>query len=668
MPNIHLPVCQITAPDPLSLQIRPRLFPVIDELCASPIAWLGGPPGSGKTGVVASYLSARGLRAIWCCVAPPCPALPAVDTALQSLVSALPRGGCLVFEHSHQIPESTLSELLSQWVAGHRSEMHLILIARGDPPASLAPWVAKGVVATLAPSELSFSAAETLELAGHLDQDLHALRQWHEKCAGWPLGIAKALQELRRGGDAGSGGFEVAKQQLFGYFSAEVFEKATREERQLLVCSALAGRISRPLIEQLSGAPDAWAVLERIAGRHWFTTRAAGMPPAYQFTPIFREFLLARITHTLPQAELLRLGSRATALLERDSQQNWLGGSEWIKEFLALRRGNRNECHRVLYEVLTEAHSSPETDQVCAVLPGAVAQLCDEALSADIVAESARHLIKRHGLAPPRHAGPLWPWPFKVHLLGGFRLLKADVPVRFSRRAQRKPFELLQALIAFGGTQVSASALTDALWPDSEGDAAYHALETTLYRLRQLLGSADAVRMKEGTLSLDRQQFWVDVWEFEHAVHSDGTARNAAERWSQIRELYAGHFLEHQSEQPWAQKTRQTLRDRALRCCREAARSYEGQRLWQQAARVYETGLDLDSLSEELYRGLMVCHRELEELGEALRVYRRCCETMTRTLGVHPNAKTQAVYESVYQRAATERSAGGEQLALRPVT
>ena len=73
---------------------------------------------------------------------------------------------------------------------------------------------------------------------------------------------------------------------------------------------------------------------------------------------------------------------------------------------------------------------------------------------------------------------------FRVHVLGRFRLTKGDTPITIPPRL-RKPQELLQALIAFGGTEVGAGVLIDALWPDSEGDAAYHALESALYRLRQ---------------------------------------------------------------------------------------------------------------------------------------------------------------------------------------
>src|SRR6202165_3383021 len=103
---------------------------------------------------------------------------------------------------------------------------------------------------------------------------------------------------------------------------------------------------------------------------------------------------------------------------------------------------------------------------------------------------------------------------FRVHVLGRFRLLTGDTPITISRRL-RKPQELLQALIAFGGTEVGTGVLIDALWPDSEGDAAYHALESALYRLRQLLGARDAVRMEGGKVSLNPDRMLVDMCEVE---------------------------------------------------------------------------------------------------------------------------------------------------------
>ena len=237
-------------------------------------------------------------------------------------------------------------------------------------------------------------------------------------------------------------------------------------------------------------------------------------------------------------------------------------------------------------------------------------------------------------------------------MLGRFRITKADIPVAIPPRL-RKPQELLQALIAFGGTEVGAGVLIDALWPDSEGDAAYHALESALYRLRQLLGARDAVLMEGGKVSLNRGQLWVDVWEFEEELQRPHDPEaNGIEGIGRLQLLYQGHFLQHEAEKPWVLQARQELRDRLLRAIRDAARECERARRWKDGATLYRSGIELDTLNESLYRGLMLCHRELGDHGEAVQAYRRCRELLTRFLGIPPNAKTQALYHSVRERAA----------------
>jgi LuxR family transcriptional regulator, maltose regulon positive regulatory protein len=248
---------------------------------------------------------------------------------------------------------------------------------------------------------------------------------------------------------------------------------------------------------------------------------------------------------------------------------------------------------------------------------------------------------------------------FRVHVLGRFRLLKGDIPVTIPPRL-RKPQELLQALIAFGGTEVSAGVLIDALWPDSEGDAAYHALETALYRLRQLLGTRDAVRMEGGKVSLKRDQLWVDMWEFEEELRrTHDSDANGIERLGRLRLLYQGHFLQQEAEKPWVLRARQELRDRLLRTIRDAARQCEQARRWEDAANLYRSGIELDPLNEGLYRGLMLCHQALGDHSEALQAYKRCRELLTRFLGIPPNAKTQALYHSVRERATYAPVGGG---------
>jgi two-component SAPR family response regulator len=94
------------------------------------------------------------------------------------------------------------------------------------------------------------------------------------------------------------------------------------------------------------------------------------------------------------------------------------------------------------------------------------------------------------------------------------------------------------------------------------------------------------------------------------------------------------------------------LRDRLLRAIRDAARDCERALRWEDAAGLYRSGIELDSLNEGLYRGLMLCQQELGDHSEALQAYRRCRELLTRFLGIPPNAKTQALYHSVRESAA----------------
>jgi LuxR family transcriptional regulator, maltose regulon positive regulatory protein len=241
---------------------------------------------------------------------------------------------------------------------------------------------------------------------------------------------------------------------------------------------------------------------------------------------------------------------------------------------------------------------------------------------------------------------------FRVHVLGPFRILTGNAPITLPPRS-RKPQEVLQALIAFGGTEVSAGVLTDALWPDSEGDAAYHALETTLFRLRQLLGARDAVRMQRGKVSLSRDQLWVDMWQVQEELRrTHDPEANSIERIGRLRRLYQGHFLENEAEKPWILKARQEVRDRLLRAIRDTARECEYARRWEDAANLYRSAIELDSLNEGLYRGLMLCHQQLGDYSEALLAYGRCRELLKTFLGIPPNEKTQALYHSMRERAA----------------
>lgn len=212
--------------------------------------------------------------------------------------------------------------------------------------------------------------------------------------------------------------------------------------------------------------------------------------------------------------------------------------------------------------------------------PAAVARVLGAALASGIETDYARSLIKRRRLVPEqaRLAAPDWPWSFRVQTFGGFRLLRHEEPLAGSGKAQRRPLELLKALIAFGGEQVSESRLTDALWPRVDGDSAHRSFTSALHRLRKLLGEDRSVLLHEGRLTLDRRYFWVDAWEFEElaaqveAASDPATVESLAER---MLTLYRGSFMADEVDAPWCLQARSRMRARLERAMGRVLRYWQ---------------------------------------------------------------------------------------------
>src|ERR1051325_10010291 len=131
-----------------------------------------------------------------------------------------------------------------------------------------------------------------------------------------------------------------------------------------------------------------------------------------------------------------------------------------------------------------------------------VSHLLARALDIGLYPHYVRTAIVRMRLAPPRGLiSENWSWRLKIYTLGRFAVIKDDTEVAFTGKTQKKPLELLCALIALGG-RAGATKLAHMLWPDTDGDMAAHALETTIYRLRKLVGERVIV-LRNRQLELD---------------------------------------------------------------------------------------------------------------------------------------------------------------------
>lgn len=187
----------------------------------------------------------------------------------------------------------------------------------------------------------------------------------------------------------------------------------------------------------------------------------------------------------------------------------------------------------------------------------AVAALAAFALEVQRHVAVMHNLIAGLRLAPPSADALHWPWPVRLRVLDGFRLdIQAPAaPATAARKPPHRLLDLLKVLAGLGGQQVPVQMLCDAVWPDADGDAALRSLETSLSRLRRLLGNERAVSSRGGKVSLDPEWVCLDLTAFDRRWQACNAMPDTGLDWPALAEsalaLYRRPLLEGEPESPW---------------------------------------------------------------------------------------------------------------------
>lgn len=276
------------------------------------------------------------------------------------------------------------------------------------------------------------------------------------------------------------------------------------------------------------------------------------------------------------------------------------------------------------------------------------------ALDAGIEPDFVEACIHRRNFIPdiPPLDCKAWPWPVKIITFGGFELIKSGQTLEFGRKAPKKSLDLLKAVIALGGVDVPETALIDALWPDSDGDAGRSAFSTTLGRLRHLVGE-EVLTLCDGRVSLDRRRCWTDVWAFEDFIVRAKAAERTGDAEASLRfakdalALYQSHFLATDTDAAWALSKRGRLRTRLIFFLTSIGNRLRSTGQWHDALKWYRRALEFDPLAEAFYQGLMQSYQQLGCRAEAVRTYRHCREMLELHLGIEPSDVTERLYRQL---------------------
>ncbi len=294
--------------------------------------------------------------------------------------------------------------------------------------------------------------------------------------------------------------------------------------------------------------------------------------------------------------------------------------------------------------------------------PSMMSRLCARALDEGIEVDYVSRLVRERHLVPEREArhNRRWPWRFRIQTFGEFEVLRDGKSLGVRTRLQKKPLELLKALVGFGAQNVPETRLAGSLWPRIDADYAYGSLTTALHRLRKLVGEDRLVSMRHGHLSIDPDLCWIDLRAFEaltltiDRVRRSGSASDHGDRveaWTEeLFALYRGPFMGSEGQDPRYLLLRGRLRNQFLRSAVNIARFWEDRGDWERAADCYERGIEVDHLAEGLYRRLMLCYREAGRITEAIDTYDRLRFTLEAEGSAQPARETTVIYDRMVDR------------------
>ena len=355
-----LSLAKLTPPQLPSVLERTRLFEELDRLCEGHrVIWIHGPPGAGKTTLVASYLQARKIKPFWyqvdegdadpgtwfhCLslgmkhVAPrfkkPLPLLspeylPGISVFtrrfFEQLYGRFKAPGILVFDNYQDLGESDqIQHLMSVALSVIPEGVMVFMISRQSPPPSMAWLLAEQAIVILDSKALALTVEETEALVTiqqnrnarkKLSPDMEAL---HAQTQGWVAGVILLLAQEQTDFDEQQclQHAEVASV-VFDYFASEVLQHEPKDRQEFLLKTALFPSMTATMAWELTGYEQASKYLTELVRRQYFTVKHRGAEPVYSYHPLFQMFLLGQANTRWTEKAIQTLRIKTAGILER---------------------------------------------------------------------------------------------------------------------------------------------------------------------------------------------------------------------------------------------------------------------------------------------------------------------------------------------------------------
>lgn len=345
---------------------RVRLFDLLDAHLDRSVLWVCGPPGAGKTTLVATWLDRRATPAFWyhadagdrdpgaffayltelAATAPGSTGrgLPVFgpehdrDTStfarlfFRRFFACLPPGATLVIDNHHDASGNAFDGLLRDAAGEVPEGRQLVVVSRAEVPAALSRALVNQSIGRVGWEDLRLTEAESEQLlSGRATVPPDQAAELHRLCGGWAAGLILMASSTRAFPALDA---ESESAALFEYFATEVLESIPEADRSVLLATAAFPQFTAAMAATISGRASAATVLDHLTERQYFTERRGAQEVSFRYHDLFRDFLRSEAQRvlgdvawkgTLDQAALILLdrGEADAAIECLREARNW---------------------------------------------------------------------------------------------------------------------------------------------------------------------------------------------------------------------------------------------------------------------------------------------------------------------------------------------------------
>jgi LuxR family transcriptional regulator, maltose regulon positive regulatory protein len=381
---------------------RGPLLARLDEGIERKLTLLSAPAGFGKTTLVSEWIARRGNQysiawlsldegdndpvRFWRYLLAACQSFdatigtnalaqqrapqPFFDNLLATLINdlaRLPAKSVLVLEDYHLITSRKVHEVIAFLLTHLPDTVHVILMARSDPPLPLARLRAYNQLNELHAADLRFSLQEIdafLQQTVRFPLSAEILAEVEARTEGWVAGlriIALALQGRQNQTDikAFLATFSGSHRHILEYLVSEVLTAQPEPLQEFLLQTSFLSHLTGSLCDAVTGREDSALVLEEFERANLFLVPLDDTRQWYRFHALFAEAMQHYARRHFNQQDLCDLYKRAslwyegkgllieavdTALLAQDFSraadliEQSIAPQEFNNEFHTLRR------------------------------------------------------------------------------------------------------------------------------------------------------------------------------------------------------------------------------------------------------------------------------------------------------------------------------------------